>query len=880
MASRNQNRPPKSPKKDDAATDKRRKIGFGRPGGATSTVRGRPILSSVNPNQESAGDPTGAEISEPIEFTKDEVETMLNEKIKAKKYDTKGTLLQLSEMNKRLKLCIKWFQGKEQGLNEELEKLRLEVNAAENKSEELDMLRKNKEDELNAVIGNLKECKASLEDSLKKEVSDKLDAIKSCQKETEAKETAEKLKSSLSEEIERIREEKKVSDSKAESFEDMYKRVQEYNTSLQLYNSKMQNDLATVNQSLHQVEKEKSAALESLTSLRGQVNQLNQQLTLFKASHADGLNQKEILENELKSARGELQMVREERDRHFSQVQILNTEIEKYKETTGKSISEIEKLMVKSNALEETCSSQRQQLNVLNCQLAAANEKLKMADLSVSETLVQFERKQILISELKDRLADAELQIIEGEKLRKKLHNTILELKGNIRVFCRVRPLLPEDCFGSEAPVVSYPNSGETRDRGVDLVQNGQKYPFTFDKVFNPEASQNDVFVEISQLVQSALDGYKVCIFAYGQTGSGKTYTMMGRPDSFEQKGLIPRSLEQIFQTSQSLSAQGWKYKMQASMLEIYNETIRDLLSTNRSSSETIRVENSVPGKQYSIKHDANGNTYVSDLTIVDVCSIKEVSSLLSQAAQSRSVGKTQMNEQSSRSHFVFTLRISGVNENTEQQVQGVLNLIDLAGSERLSKSGATGERLKETQAINKSLSCLADVIFALAKKEDHVPFRNSKLTYLLQPCLGGDSKTLMFVNLSPEPSSVSESLCSLRFAARVNSCEIGIPRRQTQAGTRSSDSRLSSLGSQLNFLLSNNTMPKSAELFLPKKLQNTLATDAPVTMKAEKLEAVLRSKPTTMANIGMYSPPPPMPPALDIEAAIKQRAPAMNKFS
>ncbi|XP_073014204.1 kinesin-like protein KIN-14N, partial [Typha latifolia] len=359
------------------------------------------------------------------------------------------------------------------------------------------------------------------------------------------------------------------------------------------------------------------------------------------------------------------------------------------------------------------------------------------------------------------------------------------ELKGNIRVFCRVRPLLPDiEINGAEAAVVSYPTSTEYLGRGIDLMHNAQKYSFTFDKVFDHDASQEDVFVEISQLVQSALDGYKVCIFAYGQTGSGKTYTMMGKPDVLDQKGLIPRSLEQIFQTSQSLLSQGWKYKMQASMLEIYNETIRDLLATNRSSSQDTGAS------KYSIKHDANGNTHVSDLTIVDVCSINEVSFLLQQAAQSRSVGKTQMNEQSSRSHFVFTLRIFGINENTDQQVQGVLNLIDLAGSERLARSGATGDRLKETQAINKSLSCLSDVIFSIAKKEDHVPFRNSKLTYLLQPCLGGDSKTLMFVNISPETSSTGESICSLRFAARVNSCEIGIPRRQTQM--RIADPRLS----------------------------------------------------------------------------------------
>ncbi|XP_054779492.1 kinesin-like protein KIN-14C [Prosopis cineraria] len=399
-----------------------------------------------------------------------------------------------------------------------------------------------------------------------------------------------------------------------------------------------------------------------------------------------------------------------------------------------------------------------------------------MANLSASETKTNLEAQKKFIKEL-------EFQVIEGEKLRKNLHNSILELKGNIRVFCRVRPLLQEDGFGTEM-VVSYPTSMEAPGRRIELVQSGQTYHFTFDKVFNHEASQQDVFIEISQLVQSVLDGYKVCIFAYGQTGSGKTYTMMGEHDTPDLKGLIPRSLEQIFQATQALKDQGWKYKMQASILEIYNETIRDLLSSNRPSGiDQTRKENGAHGKQqYTIKHDANGNTHVSDLTIIDVSSVNEISSLLQHAAQCRSVGRTQMNEQSSRSHFVFTLRIFGINENTEQQVQSVLNLIDLAGSERLSRSEATGDRLKETQAIIKSLSSLSDVISALAKKEEHIPFRNSKLTYLLQPCLGGDSKTLMFVNVSPDASSAGESLCSLRFASKVNACDIGIPRRHTSS--------------------------------------------------------------------------------------------------
>ncbi|KAJ7946851.1 Kinesin-like protein [Quillaja saponaria] len=789
MVPRNQNRPPRSPSnKKDAAEenplDKRRRIGAGRMVGQATSSRTRQAFAVVNNRQDvnatsDIGNTEGAECST-IEFTKEEVEALLNEKLKGNKFDNKKRIDQMGERIKRLKLCVKWFQQVEENHILEKEKLQNALEFSEKKCNDTETEMQTKIEEFNKVISDLRKTISSLEEKIAKEESDKLDAIDSHRKEREARGAAEKMQASLSAELEKVRREKLAFEQKATSNEDLYKRSQEYNMSLQQYNSKLQKDLETTTESLKRVEMEKLTIVENLSTLRGHNKALQDQLSSLKASQDEATKQKESLVQELKCIRGELQQVRDERDRQVMQVKVLTAEVAKYKERTGKSFAELDSLTIKSNALEETCSSQREHIHILQQQLTAANEKLKMADLSSSETRTEFEEQKRVVRELQDRLSDMEMQVIEGENLRKKLHNTILELKGNIRVFCRVRPLLPEDGVGTDM-VVSFPTSTESRGRGIELVQSGQKYPFTFDKVFTHEASQQEVFVEISQLIQSALDGYKVCIFAYGQTGSGKTYTMMGRPDAPDLKGLIPRSLEQIFQISQSLMSQGWQYKMQVSVLEIYNETIRDLLSTNRSSSaDMTRSENGATGKQYTIKHDANGNTHVSDLTIVDVCSIKEISSLLQQAAHSRSVSKTQMNEQSSRSHFVFTLRISGVNENTEQQVQGVLNLIDLAGSERLSRSGATGERLKETQAINKSLSCLSDVIFALAKKEDHVPFRNSKLTYLLQPCLGGDSKTLMFVNVSPDSSSVGESLCSLRFAARVNACEIGIPRRQT----------------------------------------------------------------------------------------------------
>ncbi|XP_022716966.1 kinesin-like protein KIN-14N [Durio zibethinus] len=739
---------------------------------AFSLVNGSQDLGPNSAPASNAGSECGG-----IEFTREDVEALVSEKIKYKnKFNYKERCENMMEYIKRLRLCIKWFQELEGEYAFEQEKLRTALELTERRCSEMEVALKNKEEELNLIILELRKSLASLQEKLAKEESEKKAAVDSLAKEKEARISIERAQASLSEELDKVQGELDSANQRIASINDMYKLLQEYNSSLQLYNSKLQTDLDAAHETIKRGEKERSAIVENLHNLRGQHKSLQDQLISSIASQDEAMKQKDALLNEVACLRMELHQTKDDRDRYQQQAQSLVAEASKYKE-----------LATNSSELEEKCLSQGNQIQILHDQLAVAERKLQMSDMSALETRIEFEGQKKLINELQNRLEDAELKLIEGEKLRKKLHNTILELKGNIRVFCRVRPQLPDENSSNQGKVFSYPTSMEYLGRGIDMTQNGQKHSFTFDKVFMPDASQEEVFVEISQLVQSALDGYKVCIFAYGQTGSGKTYTMMGEPGQPDEKGLIPRSLEQIFQTRQALQPQGWRYEMQVSMLEIYNETIRDLLSTNRDAS---RIDNGVAGKQYTIKHDANGNTQVSDLTIVDVQSSREVSFLLDRAAHSRSVGKTQMNEQSSRSHFVFTMRITGVNEGTEQQVQGVLNLIDLAGSERLSKSGSTGDRLKETQAINKSLSSLADVIFALAKKEDHVPFRNSKLTYLLQPCLGGDSKTLMFVNISPEPSSVGESLCSLRFAARVNACEIGTPRRQLNI--RTSDSRLS----------------------------------------------------------------------------------------
>ncbi|XP_047957308.1 kinesin-like protein KIN-14N [Salvia hispanica] len=801
MASKNQNKPPPAlshskPSGDEATVDKRRRIGGSK---VTSGTVGRPqsrqAFSVVNggqdppPNSKPSGS-SGADCGV-IEFTKEDVEALLSEKPASKNkfnYNFKEKKEQMEDCIKRLKQCVRWFRQLEGNYVTEQEKLKNLLEVAEKKCSDVELLMKEKDNELNSIIMELRQNLDTLQENHTKVQLEKSEALDSLEREREAKLAAEKVQASLLEELKRTQEDNASNIQKIQSQNDMYKRLQEYNTSLQQYNSRLQSELNETNETLKHVEKEKAAVVENLSTLRGHHSSLQEQLATSRDSQNEAIKQKEALASEVTSLKGDLQKIRDDRDQQLFQVHALTAEVVKHRESTGKYVVELESVSGKMDELESTCLSQTVQIRQLEEQLAFAEKKLKLSDMSATETRSVFEEQKACIQELQNRLADAEFKIAEGEKLRKKLHNTILELKGNIRVFCRVRPFLSDDGVGADTKVISFPTATETMGRGIDVTQNGQKLAFTFDKAFMPDTSQQEVFVEISQLVQSALDGYKVCIFAYGQTGSGKTYTMMGKPESPDQRGLIPRTLEQVFETRQILQAQGWKYEMQVSMLEIYNETIRDLLAPNKSISDASRLENV---KQYTIKHDANGNTHVSDLTIMDVRSSKEVSYLLDRAAQSRSVGKTQMNEQSSRSHFVFTLRIMGVNESTDQQVQGVLNLIDLAGSERLSKSGATGDRLKETQAINKSLSSLSDVIFALAKKEEHVPYRNSKLTYLLQPCLGGDSKTLMFVNVSPDPSSVGESICSLRFAARVNACEIGVPRRQTSLKSYS-DSRLS----------------------------------------------------------------------------------------
>uniref|UniRef100_A0A3B5AH15 Kinesin-like protein n=1 Tax=Stegastes partitus TaxID=144197 RepID=A0A3B5AH15_9TELE len=356
--------------------------------------------------------------------------------------------------------------------------------------------------------------------------------------------------------------------------------------------------------------------------------------------------------------------------------------------------------------------------------------------------------------------------------LRKKCHNELVRLKGNIRVFCRVRPVSQEEQDSADAKTMLSFDSDD--DAILYLANKGKIMTFELDKVFAPQATQEEVFQEVQSLITSCIDGFNVCIFAYGQTGSGKTYTMEGVA---EDPGINQRALRLLF-SEVTEKAPDWDYKISVSMVEIYNETLRNLLGENPTDKLDIKMN-----------PDGSGQLYVPGLTEITVQSPEDINRVFELGHMNRATACTNLNEHSSRSHALLIISVSGFNVTTGNRTQGKLNLVDLAGSERIGKSGAEGSRLREAQCINKSLSALGDVINALRSKHAHVPFRNSRLTYLLQDSLSGDSKTLMMVQVSPLPANMSESVCSLKFAQRVRSVELSASssRRHENSSTSSS---------------------------------------------------------------------------------------------
>ncbi|XP_078498705.1 kinesin-like protein KIF17 isoform X3 [Lissotriton helveticus] len=328
----------------------------------------------------------------------------------------------------------------------------------------------------------------------------------------------------------------------------------------------------------------------------------------------------------------------------------------------------------------------------------------------------------------------------------------------SVKVVVRCRPMNDREKDLKCKEVVTIDSS-----RGQCFLQkpDGADEPpkqFTFDGAYYMNQCTEQIYNEIAYpLVEGVTEGYNGTIFAYGQTGSGKSFSMQGIPDPPSQRGIIPRAFEHIFESIQC--AENTKFLVRASYLEIYNEEIRDLLGEDTK----LKLE---------LKEHPESGVYVKSLSKHTVHSVAECELIMETGWKNRSVGYTLMNKDSSRSHSIFTIHIEicSVDDKGKDSLRaGKLNLVDLAGSERQSKTGATGERLKEATKINLSLSALGNVISALVDgKCKHIPYRDSKLTRLLQDSLGGNTKTLMVACLSPADNNYDETLSTLRYANRA----------------------------------------------------------------------------------------------------------------
>ncbi|XP_055851841.1 protein claret segregational [Episyrphus balteatus] len=447
---------------------------------------------------------------------------------------------------------------------------------------------------------------------------------------------------------------------------------------------------------------------------------------------------------ELKNAQTEVECLKRQTNSQSIKITSITNCLESTKEDLEKLKEDFEKLFTNHSIIEKEAIHLRSQTSVLT------DENSKLIE----------------------ELTACKNQLFQANMERKELHNAVMDLRGNIRVFCRVRPPLD---YEEDRLLCGWNYLDETslEIHNLEMQASGAKnkvssHAFSFDHVFHSRSTQEDVFEMVSPLIQSALDGYNICIFAYGQTGSGKTYTMDGIPSNV---GVIPRTVDLLFESVKNYKNLGWEYEIKVTFLEIYNEVLYDLLSNEQKDMEIRMSKNN------------KSDIYVTNITEETVNSASRLRQLMDVAKMNRATAATVGNDRSSRSHAVTKIELIGSHAEKNEISVGSINLVDLAGSE----SPKTSIRMNETKNINRSLSELTNVILALLQKQDHIPYRNSKLTHLLMPSLGGNSKTLMFINVAPFQDCFVESVKSLRFAATVNSCKMSKAKKNKFLNTSAS---------------------------------------------------------------------------------------------
>eukprot|EP00501_MAST-03F_sp_TOSAG23-6_P000405 GSMAST32.ASY1.ANO1.417.1 assembled CDS len=481
-------------------------------------------------------------------------------------------------------------------------------------------------------------------------------------------------------------------------------------------------------------------------------------LAALKAKFA---KERKVLQDQIASLESANELLKHENE----QIAEANQNTQKMQEIASKTAAESSSAEENTQALEAMSAVHEQSLESLKQQSAQALSQLQMkleskakADLMAEKDMqrhidllqhnLDLKEKEIAQAKQAQEEVAADKQkakklmnnFLKESSLRRKIYNELEDLKGAIRVYCRMRP-----------------ESHAEKERGakmyLKLKFNDADKPFTFDRVFGPQDSQKVVFEDTRLLIQSAVDGFNVCLFCYGQTGAGKSYTMI------ELKGITPRAVDEIW-AIQARSHGKYEVSVELSMLELYEDNLFDLLRPDDAKAEILKI-----------KIDKKNNVEIMGGIREPVETGEKLMERWAHAMGRRHIRATKMNSVSSRSHL---------------RTVGKLTLVDLAGSERTERTGTTGEGAKEALAINKSLSALGNVINAITTNQKHIPYRDSNLTMLMRDSIGGNSKTLMFVNISPADDNSSETFGSLNFALRCkkvcNEAKPGVSSKELEA--------------------------------------------------------------------------------------------------
>ena len=374
--------------------------------------------------------------------------------------------------------------------------------------------------------------------------------------------------------------------------------------------------------------------------------------------------------------------------------------------------------------------------------LLIEQENYKTIDLrQMKESLLSEQEKVHILS-----------QKLKNEKyLRRKIHNRYMYLRGNLRVMCRVRPFLPSEKINKKSQMETIAINNDS----ISIFQdNKQERSFEYDYIFDTKSTQKDVYEEVTLLIQSMVQGNNICIIAYGQTCTGKTYTIQG-PNS-KNPGIVPRAARELFLILNNFSKSNFfeSIRLSLTIIEIYNEQIYNLL------------EESTPS--LNMYEDASGNLIIPDLNPISINSFDEANKLFKLAAKFRHTSSTEYNDRSSRSHciFSFQLKLTGKDGRI---IRSTLHIIDLAGSERISKSQNKDEKLrKESICINLSLHSLSTVLNSIALKANHIPYRDSKLTHFLKDSLNENYNILLLLLVSPNVKDLGETISTLQFGERI----------------------------------------------------------------------------------------------------------------